>query len=122
MLLTSRETKRFIIPKGWPSDPKKSWKAAAVEAREEAGLVGKIKHRPLGQYTYWKRLHDHFVLVEVDVFPLKVEKRLKHWPEQGERTTKWLSVEDAALLVDEPQLVSLIRNFPKAHAQSRRQN
>jgi 8-oxo-dGTP pyrophosphatase MutT (NUDIX family) len=113
LILTSRETQRFIIPKGWPKSNKKLWKAAEVEAREEAGIVGKIKHRPLGTFRYWKRLKEHFALVEVDVYPLHVEKRLKEWPEKAQRQAKWLPLSDAALLVDEPQLVTLIRNFSR---------
>jgi 8-oxo-dGTP pyrophosphatase MutT (NUDIX family) len=113
LVVTSRETKRFIIPKGWSKAKKSTWKSAEVEAREEAGLVGKIKRRPIGQYRYWKRLKSNFALVEVDVYPLKVEKRLKNWPERDERTSRWLAPQDAALLIDEPQLVSLIRNFSR---------
>jgi 8-oxo-dGTP pyrophosphatase MutT (NUDIX family) len=110
LLLTSRTTHRLIIPKGWRSGLK-GWKAAKVEAYEEAGLVGKIKHAPIGDFEYWKRTPDHFELISVDVYPLKVEKRLKEWPEKRQRVMKWLSGADAALLVDEPRLVTLIRKF-----------
>jgi hypothetical protein len=77
----------------------------------EAGLIGRIKHRPIGQFEYWKRTTDHFDLINVDVYPLKVEKRLKKWPEKGQRVRKWVRGADAALLVDEPHLVTLIREF-----------
>jgi 8-oxo-dGTP pyrophosphatase MutT (NUDIX family) len=110
LLLTSRSTHRLIIPKGWRSGLK-GWKAAKIEAYEEAGLIGRIKHRPIGQFEYWKRTTDHFDLINVDVYPLKVEKRLKKWPEKGQRVRKWVRGADAALLVDEPHLVTLIREF-----------
>jgi 8-oxo-dGTP pyrophosphatase MutT (NUDIX family) len=110
LLLTSRTTHRLIIPKGWRSGLK-GWKAAKIEAYEEAGLIGRIKHRPFDQFEYWKRTPDHFELINVDVYPLMVEKRLKEWPEKRQRVMKWLSGADAALLVDEPRLVTLIREF-----------
>jgi 8-oxo-dGTP pyrophosphatase MutT (NUDIX family) len=110
LLLTSRSTHRLIIPKGWRSGLK-GWKAAKIEAYEEAGLVGRIKHRPIGQFEYWKRRPDHFELISVDVYPLKVEKRLKKWPEKTQRAIKWLRGADAALLIDEPRLVTIIRDF-----------
>jgi 8-oxo-dGTP pyrophosphatase MutT (NUDIX family) len=110
LLLTSRTTHRLIIPKGWRSGLK-GWQAAKVEAFEEAGLVGKIQHHPIGDFDYWKRTADHFELITVDVYPLKVEKRLKKWPEKSQRVMKWLSGADAALLIDEPRLVTLIRDF-----------
>ena len=54
LLVTSRETKRWLIPKGWPMKGKKPHKAAAQEAEEEAGVKGEIKNKPLGSYDYWK--------------------------------------------------------------------
>ncbi len=119
LMLTSRQTQRFIIPKGWPLADKKAWKAAQQEAKEEAGLIGKVKHKPLGRYRYWKRFGDHFGLVEVDVYPLKVREQLHDWPERSERVYKWMPANDAALLVDEPQLVSLLREFARNQMKSR---
>jgi hypothetical protein len=74
-------------------------------------VVGKIRHRPIGYFEYWKRLADHFALVKVDVYLLKVERSLKSWPEKRRRAAKWLSTADAALLVDEPRLISMLRDF-----------
>jgi hypothetical protein len=111
LVLTSRQTRRFIIPKGWSTGAKKVWKAAEVEAREEGGVRGKISHRPVGRYCYWKRFAKHFGLIEVEVYPMEVDKELKRWPEKSQRIRRWLPADDAALLVDEPQLVSLIREF-----------
>src|SRR4051794_6525347 len=71
LLVSSRGKKRIIIPKGW-REHKKAWKAAEKEAREEGGVVGKIKRRPIGYFEYWKRLADHFALVKVDVYALRV--------------------------------------------------
>ena len=85
--------------------------AAAREAYEEAGIVGSIGYKPIGTYTYWKRLPDGFERVKVEVFPLEVQEQREKWPEKGQRTMKWLSTDDAALLVDEPDLGQLIRTF-----------
>jgi 8-oxo-dGTP pyrophosphatase MutT (NUDIX family) len=68
LIITSRETGRFLIPKGWPMKGRTDHEAAAVEAREEAGVVGKVHCKSVGKYIYWKRLADQFRLVEVDVY------------------------------------------------------
>jgi hypothetical protein len=73
--------------------------------------VGKIRHHPIGYFEYWKRLADHFAMVKVEVYALKVEKSLKSWPDKRKRAVKWLSTTDAASLVDEPRLISLRREF-----------
>jgi 8-oxo-dGTP pyrophosphatase MutT (NUDIX family) len=113
LIVTSRETGRFIIPKGWPMKGRADPKAAAIEAREEAGVVGKVHRKPIGKYSYWKRLADQFRLVEVEVYPLEVSRQLETWREKQSRQMAWLSLNDAATLVDEPQLITLIRNLDK---------
>jgi 8-oxo-dGTP pyrophosphatase MutT (NUDIX family) len=111
LLITSRETGRYIIPKGWPmrrlSDPD----AAAREAYEEAGVIGKIQRKPIGDYLYWKRLERSFELLRVDVYALEVRKQQPDWPEKGSRKSGWTSAVDAATLVDEPGLVALLAKF-----------
>jgi 8-oxo-dGTP pyrophosphatase MutT (NUDIX family) len=114
MLLTSRQTRRFVIPKGWPMRRRTDWDAAALEAKQEAGLVGKVVARPLGAYDYWKRLSSVFVHVTVVVYPLEVEKERVQWREQAVRLRRWLSPGQAAQLVDEPGLAALIESFPEA--------
>ncbi|APG93908.1 8-oxo-dGTP pyrophosphatase MutT and related house-cleaning NTP pyrophosphohydrolase, NUDIX family (plasmid) [Sinorhizobium americanum] len=111
LLITSRDTGRFIIPKGWRKKGQKKSDSAAREAYEEAGLVGKVTSKPAGSYTYWKRGVGNFERLQVLVYPLEVKKHRASWPEKGERRMAWLTPQDAALLVDEPDLASLIRNF-----------
>lgn len=113
LLVTSRETKRWLIPKGWPMKGKKPHKAAAQEAEEEAGVKGEIKNKPLGSYDYWKRRAAHFDLCQVNVYPLEVSKQLKSWREKGQRQAQWFGVEDAAHQVLEPALADLIRSLPE---------
>jgi 8-oxo-dGTP pyrophosphatase MutT (NUDIX family) len=108
LLVTSRDTGRWIIPKGWTSKRIKDCKAAAREAREEAGVKGKILREAIGTYRYIKRELGSGALIEVRVFLLKVSKRCKRWPEKRERRRAWFDIEDAASRVSDPGLSILI--------------
>ncbi|WP_197028237.1 NUDIX hydrolase [Bosea sp. 117] len=116
LVLSSRETRRFIVPKGWPIKGRKDWKAAQIEARQEAGVVGEIGRKRIGEYRYWKRLDTHFTLIKVSVYPLKVTRQLDDWPERHERDQRWLSPQDAALLIDESDLADLMLDFARTDA------
>jgi 8-oxo-dGTP pyrophosphatase MutT (NUDIX family) len=111
MLVTTRETQRWIVPKGWPMRGLKRHEAAAREAMEEAGVVGEIGRKPVGHYTYRKRLPDSAVLCKVSLYPLAVSRQLDSWPEQEQRRCQWFTQMDAADLVDEPSLGEVIRSF-----------
>jgi 8-oxo-dGTP pyrophosphatase MutT (NUDIX family) len=112
MLVSSRETKRWVIPKGWPMKGRKPHAAAAQEALEEAGVVGKIEKVSLGSYHYIKLMRNGAgILCRVDVFPLEVERQRKNWPEREERITRWFPIDEAADAVREPELAKLIRAF-----------
>ena len=108
LLVTSRDTGRWIIPKGWTSKRLRDCKAAAREAREEAGVKGKILREAIGTYRYIKRELGNGALIEVRVFLLKVSKRCKRWPEKRERRRAWFDIEDAASRVSDPELSILI--------------
>ncbi|MGC2397541.1 MAG: NUDIX hydrolase [Rhodomicrobium sp.] len=108
LLVTSRDTGRWIIPKGWTSKRLRDCKAAAREAREEAGVKGKILRKAIGTYRYIKRELGNGALIEVRVFLLKVSKRCKRWPEKRERRRAWFDIEDAASRVSDPELSILI--------------
>ncbi|KQO69389.1 NUDIX hydrolase [Methylobacterium sp. Leaf87] len=117
LLITSRESRRWVIPKGWPMKGRKPFEAAAREAYEEAGLIGSIGKRPLGFYLYEKRLKSRdSVLCQVKVFPLEVRKQLKSWPEKDEREDHWFSPTEAADAVAEPGLAAIIRAACKRDA------
>jgi 8-oxo-dGTP pyrophosphatase MutT (NUDIX family) len=112
MLLTSRETQRWVIPKGWPMKGKKPAEAAAQEALEEAGLIGRIVgKKPIGSYHYPKRLPHGEILCEVHVYLLRVEQQLARWREKRQRQTQWFDAEQAAGLVDESGLALIIERF-----------
>jgi 8-oxo-dGTP pyrophosphatase MutT (NUDIX family) len=110
MLLTSRETGRWVIPKGWPIKGLKPHQVAAQEAYEEAGLVGSItSKRPVGIYHYVKQFAAGGLLCEVRVFLFRVDQQLDDWPEKGQRETSWLDGAEAAVLVDEGGLAEIVR-------------
>ncbi len=112
LLATSRDTRRWIIPKGWPMKGRKPHIVAAIEAHQEAGLHGKIEKAKLGEYQYEKRLEGGAAVdCLVEVFPLKVERQRKKWPEKGQRATHWFPYTIAAEQVDEPQLRAMILAF-----------
>jgi 8-oxo-dGTP pyrophosphatase MutT (NUDIX family) len=117
LLITSRETGRWVIPKGWPMKGRKDHEAAAQEALEEAGVVGRVQKTPLGEYLYLKRLDDHFELCRVAVYRLDVERQRKKWNEMAQRRCGWFSIDEAVGLVLEPGLVMILRDL-QARAQT----
>ena len=118
LLITSRDTGRWVIPKGWPMRNRTEAEAAAREAYEEAGVSGDIDARSIGVYTYRKMLGPSRALpCVVRVFPLQVRALLKRYPETGQRRVRWLSPAKAARRVTEPELTEIIRAFdPEAPA------
>ncbi|MDA5093860.1 NUDIX hydrolase [Aliiroseovarius sp. KMU-50] len=115
LLITSRGTGRWIIPKGWPMDGETPAGAAATEAFEEAGAMGKLKHNVLGFYAYDKGHAGEKLPCVVAVFPLKVKNLVKSYPEMGQRRRKWVSQKKASQMVDEPELRQMIKVFdPKS--------
>ena len=112
MLITSRETRRWVIPKGWPITGLDPGASAAQEALEEAGITGEVWAEPVGGYDYEKRLKNgRLQPVEVEVFPLAVVEERDAWPEKGQRERRWFAAAEAADLVAEPRLAELIREF-----------
>lgn len=112
MLITSRETRRWVIAKGWPITGLEPGASAAQEALEEAGVTGEIWAEPVGAYDYEKRLRSgELQPIEVEVFPLRVLEELDAWPEKGQRERRWFAAAEAAGLVAEPRLAELIREF-----------
>jgi 8-oxo-dGTP pyrophosphatase MutT (NUDIX family) len=104
LLITSRESNRWIIPKGWPIKGKKRHESAAQEALEEAGISGRIHKKPVGCYVYRKRRENHFAWCSVDVYLLDVERQLNWWREKGQRQVVWVGPLEASNLTDEPGL------------------
>jgi 8-oxo-dGTP pyrophosphatase MutT (NUDIX family) len=113
LLITSRETRRWVIPKGWPIKGLKPYQAAVREAWEEAGVEGRASARKIGSFDYDKRLSGgQLQPVRVEVYPLQVLQQHDDWPEAHQRERRWVSAAEAASLVDEPGLAQLLSAFP----------
>jgi 8-oxo-dGTP pyrophosphatase MutT (NUDIX family) len=109
LLVTSRETKRWVIPKGWPEAHLMDFNAARQEAFEEAGVAGHMHKMPVGHYEYDKRLDDGSLLpCRVFVYSLEVTEKFDKWPERRQRKREWFELDDAAAQVDETGLKEII--------------
>lgn len=105
LLVTSRISKRWLLPKGWLIRGKTETASACREAFEEAGVKGKARNKPVGQYDYIKITNaGEHIPCRVTVFGLKVKRELNEWPEAQQRTRQWFTVPAAAVLVTEPGL------------------
>ena len=112
LLITSRDTGRWVIPKGWPMEGRTAAAAAAREAWEEAGVKGAVGAEPIGSYRYMKGLPEGLkVDCRVRVFPLAVADICKNFPEKDERRAEWVECAEAANRVQEPGLKTLILAF-----------
>lgn len=111
LLVTSRETKRWVIPKGWPWAGVAKFKAAAGEAWEEAGVIGNARKGRIGSYRYDKRKGERSLPVTVIVYLLEVSELARRWPEYGQRRRAWFSPEKAAEAVNEPELKDILRSL-----------
>lgn len=120
MLLTSRGTGRWIVPKGWPKKKHSAAETAALEAFEEGGVVGDVTPEPIGVYTYTKALHCGALRpLTVDVFALRVRYEALDWPERGQRKRVWVTPEEASLMVAELELADLLGRFASVERKAR---
>ena len=114
LLLTSRGSGRWVIPKGWPMRNRTPAGTARREAFEEAGVKGELwSKKPIGSFRYMKRDENFKGEILVRVFVLAVEQQKKDWPEKDERRVRWFSLRQAAALVKERDLARLLRSIPK---------
>ncbi len=111
LLVTSRRTGRWIFPKGGRIALLSGASCAAQEAYEEAGVEGTVADRPLGSYRSAKLRAGEDTTIEVEIYPLEVEVVLDDWPERGQRRRRWAGTEEACILLSEPGLVALVRDF-----------
>jgi 8-oxo-dGTP pyrophosphatase MutT (NUDIX family) len=112
MLVTSRDTGRWIIPKGWPIPGLAPEAAAVQEAWEEAGVQGIVNPLCVGRYGYQKCLSERAqVPCAVAVYGLNVQHEADSFPEARERRRQWFSQQEAAGLVQELDLARLIADF-----------
>ena len=109
MLVTSRETGRWVLPKGWAEKRLTGAQVATKEAFEEAGILGETQPEPIGAYRYVERMpKGRAVECTVKVFPLKVVALLDTWPEVRQRRREWFTLEEAATQVEEGKLMTML--------------
>lgn len=108
MLVTSRDTGRWVVPKGWPWRKLKDHDAAAGEAWEEAGIKGKVATKSVGTFTYDKRRKNKFRPLRVNVYVLEVHEEADSWPEVDQRQRRWFTPKAAAEAVAEEELKVLL--------------
>lgn len=112
LLVTSRGSKRWIVPKGWPMEGKTPAASAKQEAWEEAGVYGRSVGSCLGVYSYAKDVGaaDELPCLAM-LYPVAVKSLAKKFPERGQRRRRWVSRKKAARLVSEPELARMILDF-----------
>jgi 8-oxo-dGTP pyrophosphatase MutT (NUDIX family) len=113
LLITSRDTGRWVVPRGNPMPGLPPHAAAAEEAWEEAGVRGTVSDVALGHYRYAKRRRFGTVPAAVTLFALQVEEEHEEWPERGQRERRWFAPAEAAAAVEEEELKGLILAFPE---------
>jgi len=118
LLVTTRQSRRWVVPKGWPIKGLKPAKSAAREAFEEAGVRGRIGGKSIGLFTYDKLLDETGMRVscEVKVYPLLVKRQSEVWPEREQRMVQWVNPGRALSLIREPELKALVAAFAKRAA------
>ena len=112
LLISSRDTHRWVIPRGRVERRFGQLGTATQEAFEEAGIIGEVGSTPLGCYTYFKRAADGTdTPAVVRVFPCKVVEQLADWPEKESRSQEWVTVDRAVRMVREKGLARLFRRL-----------
>lgn len=114
LLVTSLRTRRWILPKGWPQDGMSLAQSAAIEALEEAGVIGDIAAEPIGRYHYLKEKNGSALPCAVDVFSLFVTGEHGTWAEKEKRQKLWLPAERAASKIAETGLRRILTGFARA--------
>lgn len=113
LLITSRQSGRWVIPKGMIEPGLNPAKSAEKEGYEEAGIQGDLYKKRLGDFLYEKAETKGEAVYKVDVYPFKVKDLLIDWPEKDERKRKWVSPEEAADMVNENKLKAILNNCQK---------
>ncbi|SLN75028.1 NUDIX hydrolase [Ruegeria meonggei] len=110
LLITTRKSGRWIIPKGWLIDGLTPSETARQEAWEEAGVLGECRQLSVGCFSYYKhRSKKGSVQCLVDVYPLFVQSTVSRFPERAQRQRKWFTPERAAGRVNSGDLALLLR-------------
>lgn len=108
LLITSRRTGRWIFPKGGLENGLEPWESAQKEAYDEAGVEGVVETATVGSYRTWKTRGVRRFVIEVDMFPFRVERQLGNWRETDERHRHWATLPEANRLITNRRLVELV--------------
>lgn len=113
LLVTSRQSRRWIIPKGWPQPGQTPAQSAATEAMEEGGVQGKVYNVCLGLYTYTKLMDGKGddLPCAVSVYPIRVKDLQRRYPEAKQRDRRWFPLRKAVGCVREPELKKILKHF-----------
>lgn len=122
LLITSRRRGRWIVPKGWPNEGRAPFMSAALEAFQEAGIIGDTDSAPLTDFHYLKQEEDGSQeRIRVTLFGMAVRGTLSHWREKGERRRKWFPIGEAADRLDDVELARFVRRLASDPARLTRQ-
>lgn len=114
LLVTSRQRGHWIFPKGKIADGMTPGQSAAREAYQEAGVEGVIAEAPIGAYRAWKTRGMRRFVIEVDMYPLRVERQHEAWRETSERYRHWVTLAEATRLVTDKRIAALVRSFARS--------
>lgn len=114
LLITTRKTGRWIFPKGRMEPGMKPWESAALEAIEEAGVVGEISEVAIGSYRA-SAGGSGATLIDVDLYPLRVTQQLDEWREKGQRLRHWATLDEAKRLLADRSLARLAGKVEAIH-------
>ncbi len=121
LLITTRNTRRWIVPKGWPMEGRSPRQSVALEAMEEAGVEGHVSRKALGWFHYDKlRKSGELLPCKVQVFAMEVTRQHKDWPERTLRSARWVTPLEALVHVGEPGLRQIITDFAHHFRAARR--
>lgn len=114
LMITSRDTGRWVLPKGWAKEGCSKGESALAEAWEEAGVVGYLTGPSIGTYATQKMLIANEPMpCRIEVHPVHVDKLVAKFPEKGQRRRRWMTVKRAAKSVAEPELAALLRGLQR---------
>jgi 8-oxo-dGTP pyrophosphatase MutT (NUDIX family) len=119
LLVTSRRSGRWIFPKGAIEPDLTPWDSAALEAYEEAGVLGEIEQEPIGSYRSVAG-SSGTKLIDIDLYPLRVTQQLGAWKEKGQRLRHWVTVREARRLLAHRDLADMVEAFHDSRAEKRR--
>lgn len=110
LLVSARARQGWGVPKGWPVEGRAPFMSAALDAFEEAGIVGDIDPRPLTDYRYPRSGEDEAARIcRVTLFAMRVRGTLSHWKERGERQRRWFAAAEAADRIEDVELARFVR-------------